>query len=60
MIAKTFTHLMKNPQISRNSKYANVEIQEKKINWDKHIVVKMLKAKDRENQKSNKEKRIIT
>lgn len=51
---------MKNPQISRNSKYANVEIQEKKINSDKHIVVKMLKAKDRENQKSNKEKRIIT
>ena len=51
---------MKNPQISKNSKYANIEIQEKKINWDKHIVVKMLKAKDRENQKSNKEKRIIT
>ena len=51
---------MKNPQISRNCKYANVEIQEKKRNWDKHIVVKMLKAKDRENQKSNKEKRIIT
>lgn len=28
---------MKNPQISRNSKYANIEIQENKINSHKHI-----------------------
>ena len=28
---------MKNPQIPRNSKYANIEIHEKKINSNKHI-----------------------
>ena len=37
MIVKIFPHLMKNPQIPRNSKYANIEIHEKKINSNKHI-----------------------
>lgn len=59
MIVKIFPHLMKNPQIPRNSKYANIEIHEKKINSNKHIE-DAKKKKKTENQKSNREKRIIT